>query len=77
MKFQIVFRGIKVNQEEVILDGSEAPVKIDAETLLASEELAPVATLNKVIFLKLAYFFILCYSIMLVMWDANEFNLLY
>lgn len=55
MSFQVVFHGIKVNQE-VILDGSEAPVRIDAETLLASEELAPVAILNKVIFLKHAYF---------------------
>ncbi|KAJ1399212.1 Tripeptidyl-peptidase II domain [Sesbania bispinosa] len=46
--FEVVFHGIKVNQEEVILDGSEAPVRIDAETLLVSEELAPVAILNKI-----------------------------
>ncbi|KAK7270859.1 hypothetical protein RJT34_26343 [Clitoria ternatea] len=46
--FEVVFHGIKVNQEEVILDGSEAPVRIDAETLLASEELSPVAILNKI-----------------------------
>ncbi|KAK3447198.1 hypothetical protein EUGRSUZ_A02778 [Eucalyptus grandis] len=43
----IVFHGIDINKEEVILDGSEAPVRIDAEALLALEELAPVATLNK------------------------------
>ncbi|KAK7380315.1 hypothetical protein VNO78_32823 [Psophocarpus tetragonolobus] len=46
--FEVVFHGIKVNQEEVILDGSDAPVRIDAETLLVSEELAPVAILNKI-----------------------------
>ncbi|TKY45199.1 Tripeptidyl-peptidase 2 [Spatholobus suberectus] len=46
--FEVVFHGIKVNQEEVILDGSDAPVRIDAETLLESEELAPVAILNKI-----------------------------
>ncbi|KAH1151951.1 hypothetical protein GYH30_045439 [Glycine max] len=46
--FEVVFHGIKVNQEEVLLDGSDAPVRIDAETLLASEELAPVAILNKI-----------------------------
>ena len=57
MNFQVVFHGIKVSQEEVILDGSEAPVRIDAETLLASEELAPVAILNKVKFFKLGSFF--------------------
>ena len=46
--FEVVFHGIKVNQAELILDGSEAPVRIDAETLLVSEELAPVAILNKI-----------------------------
>ncbi|RDY13416.1 Tripeptidyl-peptidase 2, partial [Mucuna pruriens] len=46
--FEVVFHGVKVNQEEVILDGSDAPVRIDAETLLVSEELAPVAILNKI-----------------------------
>jgi hypothetical protein len=56
MEFQVVFHGIKVNQEELIFDGSEAPVRIDAETLLISEELAPVAILNKVIFQSLNTF---------------------
>ena len=32
----------------MVLDGSEAPVRIDAETLLSSEKLAPAAFLNKV-----------------------------
>ncbi|OWM79539.1 hypothetical protein CDL15_Pgr022951 [Punica granatum] len=45
--FEIVFHGIDINKDEVILDGSEAPVRIDAEALLASEKLAPVAILNK------------------------------
>lgn len=72
MEFQVVFHGIKVNKEELLLDGSEAPVRIDAETLLVSEELAPVAILNKVIFSKLEYLLI-CASPFY--WDANEFNL--
>ncbi|KAF7813180.1 tripeptidyl-peptidase 2-like isoform X1 [Senna tora] len=46
--FEVVFHGIKVNQEEILLDGSEAPVRIEAETLLASEKLAPLAILNKI-----------------------------
>ncbi|MBA0685284.1 hypothetical protein Goari_012955, partial [Gossypium aridum] len=33
---------------EVVLDGSEAPIRIEAEALLASERLAPTATLNKI-----------------------------
>ncbi|XP_027363708.1 tripeptidyl-peptidase 2-like isoform X2 [Abrus precatorius] len=45
---EVVFHGITVNQEEIVLDGSEAPVRIDAEALLASEKLAPVAILNKI-----------------------------
>lgn len=43
-----MFHGIKVNKEELVLDGSEAPIRIEAEALLASENLAPAATLNKV-----------------------------
>lgn len=46
--FQIVFHGININKDEVVLDGSEAPIRIEAESLLASEELAPAAILNKV-----------------------------
>jgi len=64
-----VFHGIKAN-EGIILDGSEAPVRIDTETLLVSEELAPVAILNKVIFLKLLfcpyiYNILLCHAVVL------------
>jgi len=44
-----VFHGIKASQEVIVLDGSEAPVRVDAEALLASEKLTPVANLNKVI----------------------------
>ncbi|KAL2334720.1 hypothetical protein Fmac_015933 [Flemingia macrophylla] len=47
VEFEVVFHGIKVNQE-VVLDGSDAPVRIDVETLLVFEELAPVAILNKI-----------------------------
>ena len=43
-----MFHGVKVNQEQILLDGSEAPVRIDAEALLTSEKLAPAAILNKV-----------------------------
>lgn len=42
-----MFHGIDINKDEVILDGSEAPVRIDVEALLASEKLAPAAILNK------------------------------
>ncbi|KAF5457840.1 hypothetical protein F2P56_021917 [Juglans regia] len=48
VEFEVVFHGININKEEVVLDGSEAPTRIDAEALLASEKLAPVALLNKV-----------------------------
>ncbi|KAF3597894.1 hypothetical protein DY000_02026985 [Brassica cretica] len=47
-EFQIEFHGIGVNKEELILDGSEAPIKVEAEALLASEKLVPVAVLNKI-----------------------------
>ncbi|XP_065869545.1 tripeptidyl-peptidase 2 isoform X2 [Euphorbia lathyris] len=46
--FEIVFHGIGVNKDDVILDGSEAPTRIDAEALLASEKLVPAAILNKI-----------------------------
>ncbi|XP_030500340.2 tripeptidyl-peptidase 2 [Cannabis sativa] len=46
--FEIAFHGININKDEVLLDGSEAPVRIDAEALMASEKLAPAAILNKV-----------------------------
>ncbi|PIA53523.1 hypothetical protein AQUCO_00900248v1 [Aquilegia coerulea] len=46
--FEIVFHGINTNKEAVVLDGSEAPVRIDAKALLSSEKLAPVAILNKI-----------------------------
>ncbi|XP_011076155.1 tripeptidyl-peptidase 2 isoform X2 [Sesamum indicum] len=46
--FEIAFHGIDINKEEIILDGSEAPVRIDAEALLSLENLAPAAVLNKV-----------------------------
>ncbi|KAH0935292.1 hypothetical protein HID58_012409 [Brassica napus] len=46
--FEIEFHGIGVNKEELIFDGSEAPIKVEAEALLASEKLVPVAVLNKI-----------------------------
>ncbi|CAN8274352.1 unnamed protein product [Cochlearia groenlandica] len=46
--FEISFHGIGVNKEELILDGSEAPIKVEAEALLASEKLVPIAVLNKI-----------------------------
>ncbi|KAL9662725.1 hypothetical protein QQ045_027559 [Rhodiola kirilowii] len=48
--FEIVFHGINVNKNEVLFDGSEGPVRIDAEAQLSSERLAPVASLNKLRF---------------------------
>lgn len=75
IKFQVVLHGIKVNEEEVILDGSDAPVRIDAETLLVFEELAPVALLNKV-FLKLPLpiLMLFCHAVGL---ETNEIYLFY
>ncbi|GER51008.1 tripeptidyl-peptidase [Striga asiatica] len=46
--FEIAFHGISVNKEEIVLDGSEAPVRIVAEALLSLENLALAAVLNKV-----------------------------
>ncbi|KAL8049656.1 hypothetical protein ABFX02_06G033300 [Erythranthe guttata] len=46
--FEIEFHGISINKQEIILDGSEAPVRVDAEALLLLENLAPAAVLNKV-----------------------------
>ncbi|XP_024992283.1 tripeptidyl-peptidase 2 isoform X2 [Cynara cardunculus var. scolymus] len=46
--FEIAFHGIDVSKDEVILDGSEAPVRIEAQALLSSEKLAPTAKLNKI-----------------------------
>ncbi|KAF2552600.1 hypothetical protein F2Q68_00037221 [Brassica cretica] len=37
-----------MGDKELILDGSEAPIKVEAEALLASEKLVPVAVLNKI-----------------------------
>ncbi|RCV07666.1 hypothetical protein SETIT_1G263600v2 [Setaria italica] len=46
--FEIVFHGICIDQKVIALDGSESPLRIVARSLLASEKLAPVATLNKI-----------------------------
>ncbi|KAK6155687.1 hypothetical protein DH2020_009935 [Rehmannia glutinosa] len=46
--FEIAFHGISINKDEIVLDGSEAPIRIDAEALLSLENLAPAAVLNKV-----------------------------
>ncbi|THG07936.1 hypothetical protein TEA_023335 [Camellia sinensis var. sinensis] len=45
---EIGFHGININKEEVVLDGSDAPARIDAEALLSSEKLAPAAILSKI-----------------------------
>ncbi|KAK3008490.1 hypothetical protein RJ639_015101 [Escallonia herrerae] len=45
---EIAFHGISINKKEVVLDGSEAPVRIDAQALLSSEKLVPAAILNKI-----------------------------
>ncbi|KAF8379520.1 hypothetical protein HHK36_028958 [Tetracentron sinense] len=46
--FEIGFHGININKEEVVLDGSEAPIRIEAQALLSSEKLVPAAILNKI-----------------------------
>ncbi|KAM0047332.1 putative tripeptidyl-peptidase II [Helianthus debilis subsp. tardiflorus] len=48
VEFELAFHGIDVSKDEVILDGSEAPVRIEAQSLLSSEKLAPIAKLNKI-----------------------------
>lgn len=48
LTLQIAFHGININQEALVLDGSEAPSRIVARSLLASEKLVPAAALNKV-----------------------------
>ncbi|GAB2222014.1 hypothetical protein Drorol1_Dr00013211 [Drosera rotundifolia] len=45
--FEINFHGIDINNEELILDGSDASVRIVASSLLSSEKLVPLAILNK------------------------------
>ncbi|KAG6481698.1 hypothetical protein ZIOFF_058317 [Zingiber officinale] len=47
--FEIAFHGIIINQESLMLDGSEAPVRVSARSLLAAEKLLPASTLNKAI----------------------------
>ncbi|RAL51416.1 hypothetical protein DM860_010918 [Cuscuta australis] len=46
--FEIGFHGINANKEEVVLDGSEAPIRIDVEARISTETLAPTAILNKI-----------------------------
>ncbi|KAK9724622.1 hypothetical protein RND81_05G087400 [Saponaria officinalis] len=46
--FEIEFHGVSVSNEELILGGSEAPVRIDVGSLLSSENLVPLASLKKV-----------------------------
>lgn len=48
VEFEIAFHGISISREAILLDGSEAPVRIDAKSLLATEMLIPSATLNKI-----------------------------
>lgn len=43
-----MFHGISIDEKVIALDGSESPMRIVARSLLASERLVPVATLNKV-----------------------------
>ncbi|KAL5708116.1 tripeptidyl-peptidase II [Ranunculus cassubicifolius] len=45
--FQIDFHGISINEKAIVLDGSDAPVRIDAKALLSSEKLDPSAILKK------------------------------
>ncbi|WOL10116.1 tripeptidyl-peptidase 2 [Canna indica] len=46
--FEVVFHGINISQESLVLDGSEAPTRVVARSLLASEKLVPAATLDKI-----------------------------
>ncbi|XP_074282195.1 tripeptidyl-peptidase 2 [Silene latifolia] len=46
--FEIEFHGVSISNEELMLGGSDAPVKVDVGSLLSSENLVPSASLNKV-----------------------------
>ncbi|KAG0480500.1 hypothetical protein HPP92_011358 [Vanilla planifolia] len=46
--FEIVFHGINISRDIVVFDGSEASIRLEAKTLLASEDLVPSATLTKI-----------------------------
>ncbi|KAK1289335.1 hypothetical protein QJS10_CPB18g01565 [Acorus calamus] len=46
VNFKIEFHGISVLNDAVILDGSEAPIRIDVKALISSEKLVPAATLT-------------------------------
>ncbi|KAL9240459.1 hypothetical protein vseg_014675 [Gypsophila vaccaria] len=46
--FEIEFHGISISNEELVIGGSEAPVRIDAGSLVSSENLVPSASLKKV-----------------------------
>ncbi|KAG0483011.1 hypothetical protein HPP92_011095 [Vanilla planifolia] len=48
VNFEIVFHGINISRDIVVFDGSEAAVRLEAKTLLASEKLVPSATLTKI-----------------------------
>ncbi|XP_031502252.1 tripeptidyl-peptidase 2 isoform X2 [Nymphaea colorata] len=46
--FEMEFHGIEADQEAVMLDGSEAPLRIEAKAPLSSEQLRPIAVLKKI-----------------------------
>lgn len=48
LDFEITFHGINISGETVILDGSEAPARVEAKSLLGSEKLVPSASLTKI-----------------------------
>ncbi|XP_078427505.1 tripeptidyl peptidase ii [Wolffia australiana] len=45
---EVMFHGINISEETVLIDGSEGPVRIVAKSMLTSEKLTPVATLQTV-----------------------------
>ncbi|XP_068645593.1 tripeptidyl-peptidase 2 isoform X2 [Aristolochia californica] len=46
--FEIQFHGVNINQEKLTFDGSEAPIRLDAKALSSTENLEPIAVLNKI-----------------------------
>ncbi|KAK1266677.1 hypothetical protein QJS04_geneDACA000427 [Acorus gramineus] len=46
VNFKIEFHGISILNDAVVLDGSEAPIRIDAKALISSEKLVPAAILT-------------------------------
>ena len=62
MHVQIEFHGMSIKNEEIILGGSEAPIRVEVGGVLSSETLTPSAILKKVEVVSYAHCKFLYYS---------------